>query len=551
MIQKELIGLLNEAVDGLRADKIIASEVQAEPLLERPTRPVHGDFSTNIAMALSGQVGIPPRQLAERIVERIPESNRISKIEIAGPGFINFFLTHRWLHDTVREIGERRENFGTSDAGTGESVQVEFGSANPTGPITVANGRGITYGDALSSLLARVGYEVERENYINDAGTQADKFARSLEARYNQALDRTAEMPEEGYKGDYLIDLGKQLAEEEGMGLLGKLDEIKQWGLARMLQSHEQTLERFGVFYHNWMSEKSLHDSGKIENAIELLREKGTVFDSEGAVWFKATDYGHTEDRVLIRRDELGGLPTYLAADAAYLLDKLERKFDHLIYVWGPDHHGTRENLLAVARAFEVEHEVEILIHQVVNFLEGGQKARMSKRTGALITLDELMDEVGTDAARYTFLTRSLDSSMDFDFELVKAQSQENPVYYVQYAHARIRSILRHGNEQGIELIPLDQVDLEELRHDSEIKVMRRLSDFPEAIEVAAKLRSPYRLTTYAHDLAGDFHDFYRDCRVIGDDPALTQARLWLSEAIRQVLSNTLGILGVSAPERM
>lgn len=551
MIQQELIGLLEEALASLRAEKILPEDAEVVPEIERPARREHGDFSTNVALELSGRVTIPPRQLAERVLERLPDSERIARTEIAGPGFINFFLSHGWLYETLEAIAKEKEEFGRSNTGEGIGLQVEFGSANPTGPIHVGNARGIIIGDALAGLLSHSGHAVERENYINDAGGQIDRFARSLEARYYQALGRNVEMPEEGYEGEYLVELGQQLAASEGMGLVGKLAEIRVWGLERMIESQKQTLERFGVVYDQWTSETSLHDSGKIEKAIERLRRASHIYEADGAVWFRATEFGHSQDRVMVRSAEKGGLPTYLAADTAYLLDKLDRGFEHLIYVWGPDHHGTAENLLAVARALEIDHRVEILIYQSVNFLEGGKPARMSKRTGDIITLDELLDEVGVDAARYTFLTRSHDAAMDFDFEQVKRQSLDNPVYYVQYVHTRCCGIHRYAGEQGINLAPIEEVELTELSHESERELIRKLSEFPEAVEVAGRLRAPYRLTNYVYSVAEQFNQFYRDCQVIGPEPNVTQARLWLVEATRQVIANTLDVLGVGAPERM
>jgi arginyl-tRNA synthetase len=551
MIQEELRVLVEAAVAALAAEGAIPAEAAADFELTTPARREHGDFSTNAALALAGAAGRAPRELAEAIIGRLPASDQVTKVEVAGPGFINFFLSQRWLLDAVREVAEKKESYGWSDAHSGVRMQVEYGSANPTGPLHVGNARNIAYGDALASLLETVGYNVERENYLNDAGAQMDKFARSLEARYLQALGKSdASLPEDGYAGTYLVELGRELAASEGMGLIGKLDEVREWGLARIIEDQRKTLERFGVVYDRWMSERSLHRSGKVTAAVERLTASGHTYEAEGAVWFRATGFGHSKDKVLVR--SVGeGLPTYLAADIAYLLDKVERGYERVIYLWGADHHGYVESLLAAAKALGVEGRVEFILYQFVNFMEGGQPARMSKRTGALITLDELLDEVGADAARFTFLTRSPDSTMDFDFEFVKSQSQENPVYYVQYAHARIASILRYAESQSIRLAPIEEVALSELAHESERELMRALADFPTQIEVAASLRAPYRIANYAQSLAALFHAFYRDCRVISDDLQLTQARLWLSAATRQVLANALKILGVGAPERM
>lgn len=536
-----------EALQALRSTGEIGDYGEVEIDLERPARKEHGDFSTNVALGLAKSAGIAPRDLAEKIVSAVPQVDIISKIEVAGPGFINFHLSHSWLYDTVVQIAERKHDFGKSTFGKGARINVEFGSPNPTGPITIGNARNIIYGDVLASSLQVAAFDVTRENYINDRGGQMERFAASLEARYRQAVGLDAEVPEDGYQGAYLVDLGKELADLEGMGLVGKAEEIGEWGLRKMVESQKNTLDRLGVHHDVWTYESSLHESGKVTEAVDRLREIGAVYEAEGAVWFKATDYGHGQDRVLVKSAEKGSFPTYLAADTAYLLDKIERGFEKCVYLWGADHHGTVANMQAMARALKIEEHLEIIIYQFVNFVGGGG----GKRSGAIVTLDELIDEVGTDAARFTFLTRGPDSTMDFDFDFVKSQSQENPVYYVQYAHARIASVLRYGAEKGIQLGPIAQVPLGELVHESELELLRKLAEYSEVIDVSAKLRAPYRLTTYSRSLAEMFHNFYRDCRVISDDLHLTQARLWLSEATRQVLANVLGLIGITAPEQM
>ncbi|HWD08770.1 MAG TPA: arginine--tRNA ligase, partial [Actinomycetota bacterium] len=357
-----------------------------------------------------------------------------------------------------------------------------------------------------------------------------------------------ATMPEDGYHGQYLADLGKELAEARGDHLVGRTGDIGEWGMDRVLGMIRSTLDHFGVRLDNWFSERTLHDSGKVAEAIGRLTGAGYTYEREGALWFRSTDFGENRDRVLVRSN---GTPTYLAGDAAYLIDKVERGFDLAMYVWGADHQDQVASLQAAGQALGLPVTVEVLVYQLVSLYSGGQEIRMSKRTGEIITLDELIDDVGTDAARFTFLLRSLDSDFSFDIDLVKAQSQENPVYYVQYAYARISSILRRAIQEGIDLVEVQQAPLAVLLHDTEQGLARLLADYPETIEVAAKLRAPYRLTSYAHDVAAAFHAFYRDCRVISDDPETTQARLWLSWATRQVLANTLAILGVSAPEQM
>ncbi len=544
-MQERLRQLVAIAVERLREESILPGEAPSIEL-ERTNRPEHGDFSTNLALALAHSSSLAPRALADEIVERLPETDFVAKVEVADPGFINFFLTHSWLHDTIVEIVTRREEYGRSRLGKGTRVQVEYGSPNPTGPVHIGTARNIAYGDVLANVLGAAGYSVERENYLNDAGAQIDLFGRSLEARYLQALGKPAELPEAGYAGAYLVRFGSQLAETVGASLIGKSLQIREWGLEQIVQMQRRTVERLGVHYDHWMSERSLHESGKVTAAIDRLREAGHTYEAEGALWFRASAFGAAKDRVLVRSSG-DRRPTYLAADTAYLLDKLERGFDNLIYLWGADHHATVASLVAVARALGVEQQVEIIIYQLVSFTGG----RMSKRTGALVELDELLDEVGVDAARFTFLTRSPDSSMEFDFDLAKAQSQDNPVYYVQYAHARICSILRYASERAIALAPLTEVELSELVHESEHELIRKLAEYSELIELSARLRAPYRLTTYCQEVAALFHAFYRDCRVVSEDLGLTQARLWLAEASRQVLANALSILGVSAPEKM
>jgi arginyl-tRNA synthetase len=546
MIRDQLRSLVEEALEALRKESVLSDDLEVAVEITRPDRPEHGDFTTNVALELASRLKMPPRAAADAIIYRLPPSDSVAKVEVAGPGFINFHLARRWLYETVVEIATKKDAYGRSQIGEGVRVQVEFGSANPTGPIHVGTARNIAYGDALASVLEAAGYSVERENYLNDTGGQVERFTRSLEARYLQALGRDAEVPEDGYKGDYLIELGKELAKAEGMGFIDKPGEIRKWGLAKMVESQKRTLERFGVKHDNWFMESTLHESSKVQTAVDKLRAAGHIHESEGALWFRSVDFGAKQDQVIVRSDEKGGHPTYFAGDAAYLLDKLERGFDHLIYFWGADHHGYASQMMALARALGVQDHVEIIIYQLVNF---GQ--RMSRRSGEFISLDELLDEVGVDAARFTFVSRSPDSSFDFDFDLVKSQSQENPVYYVQYAHTRPAALLRYARERGIDLVPVEEAPLQELAHESELDLIRKLGEFPEVVELAARLRAPYRLTHYARAVAEAFHYFYRHCRVIGEDPGLTQARLWLSEAARQVLANSLAILGVSAPERM
>lgn len=539
--------LVQAAVDALKKNGIIAQDLQVEIELERPARPEHGHFSTNLALVLAKEAGTSPLQLAETLVDNLPPSDLVTKTEVAGPGFINFFLSDKWTYETILEIAAKGAGYGRSTSGSGTRIQVEFGSANPTGPLHVGSGRNIAYGDALARLLESTGHDVSRENYMNDVGNQVNRLARSVNARYLQALGHEASVPEDGYQGEYLIDLGKELAEREGMGLIDNLEEIRKFSIGRIIEGQRQTLERFGVKFDNWFREQSLHDSGQIQAGIDRLTQLGFTYESEGAFWFKGFEAG-ARDQPLIKSN---GESTYLAADIAYLLDKVARGFDKAIYVWGADHHGNVGTTMAAARVLGLEDRIEILMYQLVNFIEEGEAVRMARRRGNIITMDDLIDEVGADAARFTFLNRNIDSTIDFDFEIVKQQSQENPVYYVQYAHARTCSILRYATDQSLTMTPPSETEISMLKHDSEHALLRKLSEYPSVVGEAATSRAPYKLTNFSYTLASLFSAFYRDCRVITEDLSLTGARLRLVDCTRQVLANCLGILGIAAPDRM
>lgn len=539
---------IETAIDVLKKNGVIGQDLQVEIELERPARPEHGHFSTNLALVLAKEAGTSPRQLAETLVDNLSPSDLVIKTEVAGPGFINFFLSDKWIYETILEIAAKGAEYGRSTSGGGTRIQVEFGSANPTGPLHVGSGRNIAYGDALARLLESKGHNVSRENYLNDVGNQVDRLARSVNARYLQALGHEAAVPDDGYQGEYLIDLGKELAEQEGMGYIDNLEEIRKFSIERIIESQRQTLEKFGVVFDNWFREQSLHDSGQVLAGIDRLTQLGFTYESEGALWFKGSEAGAPRNQPLIKSN---GDSTYLAADIAYLIDKVARGFDKAIYVWGADHHGNVATTIAAARVLGLEDRIEILMYQLVNFIEDGAAVRMARRRGNIITMDDLIDEVGADAARFTFLNRNIDSTIDFDFEIVKQQSQDNPVYYVQYAHARTCSILRYATDQSLSMTPPSETEISMLIHDSEQALLRKLSEYPSLIEEAATLRAPYRLTNFSHALASLFSAFYRDCRVITEDISLTAARLRLVDCTRQVLSNCLGILGITAPDRM
>ena len=550
MIEERLAELLRTA---LHASGL---EPEGEPpaiTFEKPRQKEHGDLATNLALALAARAGRSPHEVAEAIRDAMPATELVREVEVAGPGFLNFRLANDWLYDTLRDVVARAEDYGRASS-NGRRVQVEFVSANPTGPLTLGHARNAAIGDALARLFAFAGWSVEREYYFNDAGGQMDRFGASVEARYLLLLGRDAELPEDGYHGEYVTDLARDILEREGPGLADlppeeRLIRLRDEGASRVLGWIAATLERFGVAFDVWRSERDLAERGEIEAAVARLREAGHVYDADGAVWFASTAFGDDKDRVLIRSN---GLHTYFAADCAYVLDKASRGFDHLVYVWGADHHGDVARVRGAAQALGIDPEaVEIVLYQWVSFLRGGQPVPMSKRAGTFLTLDDLIDEVGADATRFHLLMFSNDASMNFDIETVRRQSMDNPVYYVQYGHARIASILRKAVERGVALRPVADANLSLLEEETELDLLRAIADVPGQIRSAAELRAPHRLTHAAQELAGRFHRFYTECPVLTDDAERTQARLWLCVGTKQVLANLLGLLGVSAPELM
>lgn len=549
MITDRLAAVVEAALKGARDAGSL--EVQDLPpvLIERPRRREHGDWATNVALALAQ--GGNPRKIAEAIVEHMPESDLIDKVDIAGPGFLNFTLSPSWLHDVVRQAADTSVAFGRSQP-TGRKINVEYVSGNPTGPVTVVLGRHAAVGDTLARLLEATGNEVVREYYFNDAGRQVILFAASVAARYLELFGVEARFPEEGYHGGYVKEIAEQIAEEVGRDLLElpeeeRIERIRQLGAPRMMAEIKASLERFGTTFDVWFSEAKLHADNEVMDAIEVLNEKGFIEERDGAVWFLSSRLGDDKDRVVVRAN---GQPTYFAADLGYLLDKFGRGFDHLIYIWGADHHGTVQRFFAAVEALGFDRaRVEVPIIQIVKLLRGGETIKGSKRAGVVVPLDDLVDEVGVDAARYTFLTRSTDAPLDFDIDAVKAQDPSNPVYYVQYQHARICSILRKASEEGSGTSPDPRLDL--LVHPSEDTLMRRLAAYEEMIVEAATQRAPQKVTRYVEELASDFSGFYRDCKVVTEDEALTAARLTLCVATRRVIADSLGLLGVTAPERM
>ncbi|QHE53862.1 arginine--tRNA ligase [Pontibacillus sp. HMF3514] len=537
----------------LKAELATESELPTV-VLEQPKDKNHGDYATNMAMQLARVARKAPRQIAEDIVEHFDQSKAsIKQVEIAGPGFINFFMDNQYLTNLVPTILKAGESYGASQVGKGHKIQVEFVSANPTGDLHLGHARGASVGDSLCNILDKAGYNVAREYYINDAGNQINSLAISVEARYLQALGEDIEMPEESYRGSDIIELGKKLAEEYGDEWKNKpqeerLDFFREYGLKYELKKIEEDLAQYRVPFDHWFSETSLYKQGKIEETLKTLNEKGFVYEQDGATWFRTTDFGDDKDRVLIKND---GSYTYLTPDIAYHQNKLERGYETLINIWGADHHGYIPRMKAAIQALGNDADtLEVEIIQMVNLFQNGEKVKMSKRTGKAVTLRELMDEVGIDAMRYFFVMRSSDSHLDFDMDLAKSESNDNPVYYVQYAHARICSMLRQAQEKGIETT--GDFDASLLTAEKEETLLKRLGDFPSVVADAAQKRTPHRVTQYVFDLASDLHSFYNAEKVLDlEAPERTKARMALMEAVRQTLENALKLIGVSAPERM
>jgi arginyl-tRNA synthetase len=551
VITDHLAELLTAALRAAVSQGLLPDGELPQPTFERPRKREHGDWATNIALTASK--GGNPRAFAEALISNLPASDLVDRVEVAGPGFLNFYLAPVWLHDAVRRAADPDGGFGRSTRGAGTKVNIEYVSANPTGPITVVLGRHAAIGDALANLLEATGHEVTREYYFNDAGRQVIMFARSVAARYLQHHGVDAEVPEDGYHGDYVGKLAEEIAHEVGDSLVHvdeaeRIERIRELAAERIIARTKESLARFGTTFDVWFSEARLHDEGEVDAAIEKLRAQGLIEERDGAVWFLSSRLGDDRDRVVIRSN---GTPTYFAADLGYLLDKFSRGFDHLIYLWGADHHGTIARLLAAAEALGYDRSrIEIPLVQIVTLSSGGETKKASKRAGVVEPLDDLVAEVGKDAARYNFLTRSMDAPLDFDVDLAKQQAPDNPVYYVQYAHARICSILRRATEESV-TPDVTSAPLETLVHPSEDALMRKLASYEETVPEAAEFRAPQRITRFVEELASDFTAFYRDCRVMTDDAALTQARLALCVATKAVIASGLGLAGVAAPERM
>ncbi|MDD5038862.1 MAG: arginine--tRNA ligase [Dehalococcoidales bacterium] len=551
-LKQRLTKVLTEAAVEAQKSGKLPSVALPEAFLERPQKPEHGDYASSFPLKLARAAGTNPMAIAKDIVGLIAPIPEVDNIIAAPPGFINFKLKSNWLTGQVDSILRAADTYGSIDFGKGSRVQLEFVSVNPTGPLHVGHGRGAILGSALANVLAASGYNVEKEYYINDAGSQMVAFYRSLYARYQQGLNVEAEMPAEGYLGSYMIDLAKEIIAEEGDRFL-KLPEseavsqLGQLGLDKMIKQIKTDLESLGVTFDVWFSERSLYEKGQYQTVMSLLRKGGYISEKENATWFVSTALGEDKDNVVVRGD---GSPTYFAADIAYHYNKfLERKFDKVINIWGADHQGHVPRMKVVVGALGINPErLKVIISQMVTLRRGNEVVRLSKRSGDIITLREVVEEVGSDACRFFFLSRTADSQMDFDLELAKKQSAENPVYYVQYAHARIASILRLAEERGIDY---SEGDVSLLTTEPELGLIRRLLLLPELVETVAQTFEPHHLTYYAQDLATVFHSFYRDCRVISDDEKLTKSRLKLVATTKGVLARTLHLMGMTAPERM
>ncbi len=526
------------------------------PQVELPKMKSYGDLSTNLALTLAGRAGGKPREIAERLRKAVSwDSELIEKVEIAGPGFINFTLSRNWFYQGLKGILEAGERFGRSDAGGGKKTQVEFVSANPTGPLTIGHGRQAVLGDTIARLLETAGYDVMREYYFNDAGRQMRVLGDSVRLRYLGLLGEKVDFPEEYYQGEYITDIARMAIEEKGKGAGSEenLPYFQELAKNVIFEDIRKTLERLSIAFDAYYNEKSLYETGRIDEVIRLLREKGMAYEKEGALWFRATAFGHEDDRVIVKST---GEPTYRLPDIAYHKDKIDRGFDLVVDIFGSDHIATYPDVLAglTALGYPVD-RIKVLIHQFVTLSEGKQKIKMSTRKANFVTLDELMDEVGVDVTRYFFLNRSMSSHLNFDLTLAKTVSEENPVYYVQYAHARISSILRHATEKGVD--PEGEADLTLLRTEEEMQLIKKLLEYPEIVSLSVREFAPHHLPLYLEEVATVYHRFQHigkedgRFRVVTDDEALTRARLALCRAARIVLANGLSILGISKPEKM
>lgn len=584
-MKQALQNLFSQALEQLKTDGIVPTDVNPSVQIERARDAKFGDFACNLAMQLAKPAKQKPRDLAAQLIERLPTADFVEKLDIAGPGFINIFIKQAVQYAVIQQILQQKENFGCSQAGQGQKVLLEFVSANPTGPLHVGHGRGASYGAALAQLMRTAGFDVHCEYYVNDAGRQMAILGMSVWLRYLELCGEALSFPSGAYQGDYIWDIAADLHRENGdkfrhpvtevfagvvpdevdggdkdkhvdalivkaQSLLGEVDfnTVFEAGLNTILDDIRRDLSGFAVEYEHWFSERSLTGSGLVNKAVETLQNNGYVYEEKGALWFRSSDFGDEKDRVLVRDD---GRPTYFASDVAYHLDKAERGFEHLINIWGADHHGYIARVKAAMQAMQLDKDkLTVLLVQFATLYRGAEKLQMSTRSGKFVTLRELREEVGTDAARFFYVMRKSEQHMDFDLELAKSQSNDNPVYYIQYAHARVARVFQRLQEQGKNW-QHDEANLTLLDNEHEQALLTRLSRYPEMIETAAKAYEPHQIAYYLRELANEFHSYYNAHKIIIDDDKLRNARLSLSVAVQQVLRNGLALLGVSAPEKM
>ncbi len=533
----------------LPSDDIVETEV------DEPKAEAHGDFSTNIAMVMASVQKMPPRKIAEVITRHIEDPEGIlEKSEIAGPGFINFFLKPAVWHPVLREIHEADTRYGATDIGKGQKFQVEFVSSNPTGPLHVGHGRGAAIGDAVANILSFCGYDVQKEYYINDSGRQIHTLGRSVFLRYQEMLGQKVKFPDECYQGNYIRDLAAEIKSQKGDALLGQPEKealmiCARFAAGKILDGIRDDLKLFGVEFDCWFSEQSLYDSGRVDQILDIFRNQGIVYEKDGALWFRTSDFGDEKDRVVVKNN---GETTYFASDIAYHQDKYDRGFERVVDVWGADHHGYIPRMKAAVEASgHRRDQFDVILVQLVNLLRAGEPVAMSTRAGKFETLKDVINEVGRDAARFIFLTRHYESALDFDLEVAKQKSNDNPVYYVQYVHARISSIVRKGNEQGTCEVSWDDKAVAQLIEPEEIDLIKTLARYPDVLAGSARSMEPHRVTYYLMDLASAFHTYYNKHRVLTDDPQLRCGRLNLVLAVQKVIRNGLTLLGVSAPDSM
>ncbi len=547
-MKKDLTRILKQALKRLGVETVSSIEIEV------PRQESMGDLATTVAMSLTKSLKKPPRKIAEDIVNAIEDKAFFQKIQIAGPGFVNFTFSKEYLYSGLKDLLKLQRDFLRCNIGQGKRIQIEFVSANPTGPLHLGHGKGAATGAALSNLLHASGYEVVREYYINDAGKQVKLLGLSVFARYQQLHDVEYPFPEDGYKGAYIEDIAREIMKEKRKkyiqaGFEDVSDFFIDYSYKKILSGIKDDLKAFGVDFDIWQSERELFDSGEVEKAIDDLRGKGHIYEKDGAVWFMATAFGDEKDRVIIKQD---GEYTYFTSDIAYHKKKIDQEYDEIIDIWGADHHGYIPRVQAVIEALGYPKEkLKVILVQMVNLLRGGKPVQMSKRAGEFITLKDVIDEVGADTTKFIFLTRRPDSHLDFDLEVAKTQSSENPVFYVQYANARINSIYKHAREKGIDTGMFSDADLSLLSAPEELRVVKKLLLYPMIFEGAAKAHEPHRITFYLQELSGMFHPYYNKCRIVVEDDSLTGARLALCEAVRIVLKEGLQVLGISAPEKM